>query len=421
MGHTDMTFLGITRIVAAALLMGHAGVAGIYYVDSNGGSDNNDGTSQGRAWSSLARISSVHYAPGDYVLLRRGRMWQERLSIAVSGSSDAPVVFGAYGSGASPIIDGQGVFIPSGSGLVALSGRSYITIDNLEIRNSSRDGLVPYLANQLTVSNCLIHYNRFNGILAFNGNNIDILNSEIYNNNLDTTASYDGIRIDGDGPSQANFLIAGNKIHDNVGGSGWLSGNGIHLGHTDGTTANLKGVVIEDNEIYRNGNPYQNQAGRGITGTFNGDVTIIRNEVYRNASAGIYIGDEGLAVNITLSNNFFMDNALRQFGGYTTLTAYADHNLIFVDEPSLTAMGVEVGGSGTWNLQSNVFVYTTPSSDHYRGFIRINDATQDSNLLSNYNVFYSAGPQRWIRSDGVYLNFSQWQSAGYDGNSTNPQ
>jgi hypothetical protein len=84
-------------------------------------------------------------------------------------------------------------------------------------------------------------------------------------------------------------------------------------------------------------------------------------------------------------------------------------------------MGAEIGGAGTWSLLNNVFIYTTPTSDQYRGFIRINDAAQDANLVSNYNLFYSAGPQRWIRSNGAILNFAQWQWAGYDGNSVNPR
>jgi Right handed beta helix region len=300
MGRIEMRTSGIRRIFAAALLTAQAGMAAIYYVDNNTGADTNSGATPATAWSSLARVAAAQLAPGDYVLLRRGQVWQERLSIRASGSADAPIVFGAYGTGAAPAIDGQGVSIPQGSGLVALSGRSYIVIENLEIRNSSRDALVPYLANQLTIDSCAIHDNRFNGILAFDGNNISILNSDIYNNNLDTTLSYDGIEIDGSGLPQSNFLIRGNSIHDNIGGYGWLSANGINLGHTGGATAVLQGVVVEDNNIYRNGDPSQNQAGRGITGAFNGDVTITGNKVWRNASAGIYIGGEGLAITIAI-------------------------------------------------------------------------------------------------------------------------
>jgi len=121
-----------------------------------------------------------------------------------------------------------------------------------------------------------------------------------------------------------------------------------------------------------------------------------------------------------LSQNIFYNNALRQFGGYTATHAKASHNAVFVDNPNITAMGAEVGGSGTWEITNNVFYYQTGSSDRFRGFIRINDATQDKNLYSDYNLFYSPLPDRWKRSDGVTLTFSQWISYGFDANGKNP-
>jgi hypothetical protein len=91
-----------------------------------------------------------------------------------------------------------------------------------------------------------------------------------------------------------------------------------------------------------------------------------------------------------------------------------------VDDPTITGMGAEVGGNGPWTIQNNVFSFTTNTTDTYRGFIRINDAVQDGLLQSNNNVFYSAGPNRFKRSDGVILTFAQWQANGLDANSVNP-
>jgi hypothetical protein len=125
-------------------------------------------------------------------------------------------------------------------------------------------------------------------------------------------------------------------------------------------------------------------------------------------------------VNITLAQNVFYNNSLRQFGGFTTASAQAFHNAVFVDNAAITAMGAEIGGSGVWQITNNSFFYRTPTTNTYRGFITINDATQDRNLSSDCNLFYSPTPDRWRRSDGIVLSFPQWMGYGFDLNSKNP-
>ena len=405
------------------LLLGclHPAQSAVYYVDHTGGSDNNQGTATSAAWQSLARIRQTHLNAGDFVLLKRGETWGEPLQINASGSDGAPITFGAYGTGNMPAIDGTNLTLAAQTGLVNASARSYLVLDGLEVRNSQRDGVVPYTANFLTIRNCRIHDNQFNGILAFNGSNTTIEDSEIYANSLDLTNSYAGILIDGNVGPQAGFLISNNYIHDNIGGQGWQSANGIYLGHTGSNIPNLTNVAIAGNDISRNGNPNQNQAGRGISGSFTGNVSVTGNTVSSNASAGIYLGDVGLVLTINISQNVFYNNALRQFGGITNGSALATQNLLLVDDPNVTGMGAEIGGMGPWTLVNNMFAFTTQTSDAYRGFIRINNPEQDSLLQSDYNTFYSAGPNRWLQSDGAVLSFAIWQAAGYDAHSANPK
>jgi hypothetical protein len=393
----------------------------VYYVDRTGGQDTNSGTSAAEAWQSLARVRQTRYAAGDYILLKRGEVWRESLVIAASGVDGAPITYGGYGSGNPPAIEGDGVALAPQSGLVALANRSNIVLDGLEVRDSSRDGINLYLANGITIRNTVIHDNQYNGINWYDGGNLTIDNCEIYGNSLDLGASYAGIRVDGSGTPQSGFTIINSRIHHNLGGSDWNSGNGIYIGHTGANIPSLRGLLIAGNEIHHNGNPNQNQSGRGISGSFNGDVTITRNYVHRNASAGIYLGDEGLTLKISLAQNVFVDNALRQFGGFTDGSAVAKENMLYVDDPEITGMGVEIGGKGSWVIQNNLFSFTTPTTDTYRSFIRINDTFQDSQLISDYNVFYSAGPNRWKRSDGIQLPFNTWRAAGYDLHSVNPR
>jgi polysaccharidase protein len=401
-----------------ALLLSPVASATVYYVDSASGADSQSGLSASAPWSTLSRAAAAPLAPGDYILLKRGSSWHEPLVVSASGLPDMPINIGGYGSGSAPVIDGASFSVRAD--LVSFSGKTDVVIDGLQLRNGPLNGLNINNCSRITMRNLTIASNRQFGMLIYNCNSVTIENSEITGNSVDTTASYDGIRLDGSGGELSGFIVRNCFLHNNIGGEGWNSSNGIFIGHTGGTLPILRGVQIVGNEFSYNGNPDQNQSGRGLTGTFTGDVTVTNNYIHDNASAGIYLGDEGVPVTITIAQNIFYNNALRQFGGFTTLNAQAFHNAVFVDNASLTAMGAEVGGSGVWQITNNSFFYRTPSTDTFRGFIRINDATMDKNLTSDCNLFYSPTPDRWLRSNGITLSFPQWLGFGFDLNSINP-
>lgn len=73
-----------------------------YYIDSVTGNDRESGTSQGAPWRTIDRVNRASLNPGDTVLFRRGRLWRETLAPPASGTSNAPVTFGAYGAESQP-------------------------------------------------------------------------------------------------------------------------------------------------------------------------------------------------------------------------------------------------------------------------------------------------------------------------------
>ncbi len=79
-----------------------------YYISATG-NDGNSGTSTAQAWRTLERLDQVQYSlqPGDQVLLERGGTYRGILPINSSGTSSAPLTFGAYGTGAKPVIAGS--------------------------------------------------------------------------------------------------------------------------------------------------------------------------------------------------------------------------------------------------------------------------------------------------------------------------
>lgn len=64
-------------------------------------------TGDNAAWAAISEITGL--SAGDSVLFNKGDTWREQLTVPTSGSSGSPIIFGAYGTGADPIINGADV------------------------------------------------------------------------------------------------------------------------------------------------------------------------------------------------------------------------------------------------------------------------------------------------------------------------
>ena len=96
--------------VFLTLILVHFGSlqASDYYL-SNSGNDNHSGTSEGQAWASIEKLNTMilRLKPGDRVFFERGGRFEGTINIQnIMGSEARPIVFGAYGDGEKPVIDG---------------------------------------------------------------------------------------------------------------------------------------------------------------------------------------------------------------------------------------------------------------------------------------------------------------------------
>jgi len=88
------------------IILNFSAEATTYYV-SNSGNDNNSGTSASSPWQTLNKVNSFKkFAPGDNILFNRGNTFYGSITVSNSGSSGNPITYGAYGSGAKPVITG---------------------------------------------------------------------------------------------------------------------------------------------------------------------------------------------------------------------------------------------------------------------------------------------------------------------------
>jgi len=106
-----------------------------YYVDCSAPA-NGDG-SQSSPWNTLDSANAISFTPGNQLLFKRGTTCQGMLTPAGSGSSGAPIVIDAYGTGAAPVIDG-GTGNPA---VIHLMDQQYWEIRNLEIVGGIKFGI----------------------------------------------------------------------------------------------------------------------------------------------------------------------------------------------------------------------------------------------------------------------------------------
>ncbi len=100
-----------------------------YYLDADGGSDGNSGTTPVQAWATLDKASTGAYGPGDQILLQKGDTFTGKLLLAgKNGSEGNPIVISSYGDGDKPYIDAAGYLAG-----VQIDNSQHIDVRDLEI------------------------------------------------------------------------------------------------------------------------------------------------------------------------------------------------------------------------------------------------------------------------------------------------
>ncbi len=197
-------------------------------------------------WTGFDEANSVFLEAGDRLLLRRGTVCNGMLKPQGEGTADARIHIGAYGNGALPVIDAQGLH----SAAVHLEDMSHVVIQDLELSNPGNlsephRGL--YLtAAERKVTNVEIrdlYIHDVTGLLTFNGTAKRgggiIADSQF----VTPDTQFDGV------------LIEHNRIED-VGRSGIYfdgtsAGSGDRPRATEHWPAGGQGVVIRGNTLKR--------------------------------------------------------------------------------------------------------------------------------------------------------------------------
>ncbi len=120
-----------------------------YYVSSEG-DNGNDGSSAQKALQTIEAVNAKTLSAGDSVLFRRGDVFVGQLEATQSGSSSAPIYYGAYGSGENPVISGAvtDLSFSQAGGVFEVSSGSTVKVVHIEnvravLAREPNDGFYP--------------------------------------------------------------------------------------------------------------------------------------------------------------------------------------------------------------------------------------------------------------------------------------
>jgi hypothetical protein len=365
--------MGLSSLSAAPVMAAGAS----YYVDCSAAA-NGDGA-QASPWNDLAVVSSQAFNPGDSLLFKRGTTCSGALLFQSAGTSAERITLDAYGDGALPIIDGAGQ-----ETALKLVNPSYVTVQNLEVKGSTRWGVlatsdVPTVVEGLVLRDLVVHNvhggtvdAKFTGLVIVmpmvklgKFNNVLIENVLAYDTSMWSGIMVWGIWLEGDmrwkqrakDPAQrsSNIVIRNSTVHDTFG-----DGIAVYMG---------SGVTLEGNLAYRSGQEPTQTIGtpNAIWTWSSNDVLVQFNEAYDNDSPGAdggafdvdYWSDDTI-----IQYNYAHDNSAYCVGifgaeNYTTENTIVRYNICANNGVENNVDGAEEIYFCTWNRGrlGNVQIY----------------------------------------------------------------
>ncbi len=356
------SFLKLIFIPLVFFSVAHMASATTYYVDATGGSNTNNGTSEVTAWQTVSKAVGFALLPGDIVLFKKGETFNGTLTMNRSGSAGNLITFGAYGTGANPVINSGASYA------VDIQNRSYLRFENLSIQGASTGQALVYG----TISNI-----QFDGVSFTGGTyNIYVLSGTqtgiSFNNCTFSNSTTVGVSLSA---ATVNFSLTNSSF----------SGGVVGLQIDSSSTSN----ITVSNTTFSSHSSYGLSSATGsniITGTFD-NLT-----VSGNGGAGMFF--QGSSSNLSLTNSTFSTNA----GGIkiepSTSKVVSSLTLSNLNTSSNAGIGISLGGSGSGSgvVASNL---TSNSNTPGGGGIRI--ARTWSNVSVSDSTFRLNG------GDGVQL------------------
>jgi Right handed beta helix region/Secretion system C-terminal sorting domain len=453
--------LGKTKTLIAFLLLVFStrGFGTTYYVSSTG-DDSNPGTSIAAGWSTISKVNSSTFLPGDTLYFEGGQTFNGNIFLPATDANDPNNLFviSTYGTGRATIdagssygfyalntqgfsisnliFDGNSVTTNNSAGLIIFSNLSgnvkfnNISVSNVEIKNFGAEGVKIYTSVSLTgfqnlsLSNLSVHDVTNNGI-TISGNitqslvgwqhkNVTISNCEVYNvpgSLIPAAQEGNGIVIAGVDGGVIQHCVA----HDN-------GQNNVFCGGPVGIwSLESNNVTIEYCESYRN------HSGSGCDGggfDLDGGVTnsiMQYNYSHENDGAGYLMGqyenarpwaNNSMRYNISQNDGVTNEGGIGLFKGPGTTMSGANiyNNTIYISpqaantNESATYFSNWVTGINNVAFYNNIF-YTT-------GGLSLVSIPAGYSAFFGGNIYWSSGtPFSILYQGNNYSSLDSWRTA----------
>ena len=303
-------------------------------------------------WGTVDEVNNADLLPGDCVLFRRGDRWSETLNPPSSGAPDRPIVFGAYGAGAAPILTGA-----ANDGCIGwVAPRSHLAFRNLHLQGCGQPagdhaGGINVWSEAGTSTDILVDGLVIEGVRTWGIYLSGVRGLTIRDTAIHGAAQEHGIYLDGTlGLDDA--VIEGCDIHHNAAMCVQFNSNGHRR---------LTGVVLRYNRLH--------DCGLGGVNNIGADGLLAHHNLVHGAMPGFYNGCDGAdrgcsagAVNGTYANNTIV----------TEGTGWA----------ACFSNGSELGTPGFAAFVNNICVHDAASGAAYDGAGAVV-------AVSNHNIFFS--------------------------------
>ncbi|MEW6360316.1 MAG: LamG-like jellyroll fold domain-containing protein [Planctomycetota bacterium] len=129
-----------------------------YYIDSAKGSNANSGASPDAPWQDFTNVNGKTLGPGDRLLIKRGSVINQELSVSARGAAEDWAEIGTYGAGPRPIIRRNWDI---GDRCVLVRDPDFLRISSLVVCYAGKGLVVCYRKNGragLVIEDCIAHH-----------------------------------------------------------------------------------------------------------------------------------------------------------------------------------------------------------------------------------------------------------------------
>jgi hypothetical protein len=352
-------------------------------------------------FTTIAQVNAATFSAGDNILFKRGDTFYGEIVVSQSGISGNPITYGAYGTGAKPVITGMQAVISwtnkggniweSTNTVSNLNNVKQVIINGVTIpmgATPNRDATYPFLPNYYTYQS---HTGTGLGTTTLTSSSLDGTN---------WTGADVVVRANHWTMDKESITASNSDTITYTGGTAGTDGNGLVDGwgffiQNDLRTLDRQGEWYYDPSTKKL-SIYSTSTPSGVSVTNIDTVFYARTKSYINIDNLDFEGANTSAIVLSSSHHCTVSNTNISYTGEIALSANNTSNYLTVDNCTMS----DLGSGGIWNndggtnwiitnntIKRQNLVSVTRANDYTYGAINITSP----NALVQYNTIDSAG------------------------------